>query len=134
MRLEPGDEEGPRGGAGVLALTIVYLIVLPCLAYSSFMSGLGPALGGQMTPEIQRSLHHGEQWLIGIAMGGPVLIAAVAFAGRLRRTGVVYLVIAALIGVVALVAVESGRSPAPAPTGPAVQTGCRTGSGKCRGG
>jgi hypothetical protein len=133
MRLEPG-EEGPRGGAGVVALTIVYLLTLPCLAYSSAISGLGPALGAPMTPEIHRSLVNGERFLVGVAVGGPVLIALVAFAGRLPRTGIVYLVIAGLIGIAALVAVASGSSPAPTPTGPVVQTGCRTGSGKCRGG
>jgi hypothetical protein len=133
MKLEPG-EQGPRRGAGVVALTIVYLLTLPYLAYSSAMAGLGPALGAPMTPEIHRSVVNGERLLAGVAIGGPVLIALVAYAGRFYRTGIVYLVIAGLIGVAALVAVASGSSPAPTPTGPVVQTGCRTGSGKCKGG
>jgi hypothetical protein len=63
-----------------------------------------------------------------VAVGGPALIAVAAFAGRLVRTGAVYLALAIVLGVLAIpFAAEAYRTlipsppPPPAPTMPRAQ-------------
>jgi hypothetical protein len=63
-------------------------------------------------------------------VGGPALIATVAFATRMARTGAVYVVLAVLLGALALpFAASANRTPALPPPPPSAPTICQEHSG-----
>lgn len=88
------------------------------------------------------ALHHraavAAALLAGVAVGGPVLIAVVAFVNRMARAGTVYVVLAVVLAVFAL-PFAAQNSPAPSRPSPSTSTPyvCQEHSGgdnRCPGG
>ncbi|WP_173062954.1 DUF6234 family protein [Phytohabitans houttuyneae] len=89
----------PSPPTAVVLLTVAWLLLLLGLGYAWFGTGMESwadhhSNSGARQDEIAKKAN---QLLLGLALtgvGGPVLIAVVAFAGRLRWTGVVFTVLA----------------------------------------
>jgi K+-transporting ATPase c subunit len=122
-------------------LTIMWVLVVLALTWRLFGIGLEQwsdqqSSEGSHADELDRKAYAALLLLIGAAVGGPVLIAIVAFIGRMAVTGAVYVALAVILGAFALpVAGRTHREPPPLPSpGPAI---CQEHSGsdtRCPGG
>ncbi|MEU4570476.1 DUF6234 family protein [Micromonospora sp. NPDC023956] len=139
--MEPSPSTRRRAGA-VALLTVLWLFTSLLLLGWTFAIGLeGWAEhhgGGGGPAETSRRGNLALLALYLTAAGGPVVIAVVAFAGRLVRTGAVYLSLALVLGALGLplgaAAVRELAPPPPVPSGP---VGCQEHSGgdsRCPGG
>lgn len=109
----------------VVLLTVAWLVLLVLLAYGWFGTGMESwadhhGNGGERLDEIAKK---GNRLVVGLALtsvAGPALIAAVAFAGRLRWTGVTFLLVAVLLGALTVPLAAAGwrelNPPQPVPT------------------
>jgi hypothetical protein len=127
---------------GVLVTTLLWLAGVAFCLYLTFGNGMR-AWAALDNAERVRELHRQSAyigfWLAAVAVGGPLLAAAFAMAGRLRKTTVAYLVLAVLmVPPAALVARDAHRTLHPLvvrPTAPS--THCQEHSGgeaSCPGG
>ncbi|MFI6231316.1 hypothetical protein ACIBCR_28870 [Micromonospora echinospora] len=140
--MEPSPPTHRRAGA-VALLTVLWLLAALALLGWTFAIGIqgwadqhgsggaDPAGAGRRGSGVLLALYL-------TAAGGPVVIAVVAFAGRLVRTGAVYLALALLLGAFGLPFGEAAARdlvpPPPVPSGPG---GCQEHSGgdtRCPGG
>lgn len=65
--------------------------------------------GGVRSDELVREGMSLTMALVAVAVGSPLLISVLAFVGRLRKTAVVYAVLAVLFGVLAIPFVTGGN-------------------------
>ncbi|HEX5541576.1 MAG TPA: DUF6234 family protein [Micromonospora sp.] len=133
----------PWAPAAVVLLTMVWVAGLLALLWWLFgigMEGWANSYDsdGARAAELARQSSQALLILAAVAVGGPILIAIVARAGELARTGVVYIVLAILLSLLALpVAAQAYRTVTPPPPPPAVPDGCQEHSGddtRCPGG
>ncbi|HEX5597207.1 MAG TPA: DUF6234 family protein [Micromonosporaceae bacterium] len=133
----------PWAPAAVVLLTIVWVVAL--LALTWWLFGIGMERWANSydsdrarAAELARQSSRALLILAAVAVGGPILIAIVARAGELVRTGVVYIVLAIVLGLLVLpVAAGAYRTVTPPPPPPAVPDGCQERSGgdtRCPGG
>jgi hypothetical protein len=127
----------------VTLLTIAWLLAVPALAWRCFGIGLQGWAdeqdnGGAHAAELRRQAATAALLLAGVAAGGPALLAVVAFAGRMVKTGAVYIVLTVLLSAPALVAAaEADRTLNPSPPPRPAPTFCQEHSGddtRCPGG
>jgi hypothetical protein len=75
--------------------------------------------GGAGSAALDQSAAAAATLLAGVAVGGPALIAVVAFAGRLARTSMVYVALTVVLGTLALLVMAGAERNRPAPADPA---------------
>ncbi|BFU47409.1 hypothetical protein KRMM14A1004_56460 [Krasilnikovia sp. MM14-A1004] len=127
----------------VALLTVGWVLATLALAWWWF--GIGMAMWADEQSDSGAhwaGLHHQEavaaMWLAGAAVGGPALIAVVAFATRMPKAGTVYVVLAVVLSVPVLpIVARAGHTLAPPPPPSPVPTVCQEHSGgdtRCPGG
>lgn len=109
-RIGRHDPRHPGWKAAIIVLTVVWLAAIAALVWLVFEAGLW--LWAESYDEDQGSLRAAEQldrlravgslWLAAVMVGGPVAIAIVARAGKLRRTALIYLLVAGLLALPAV--------------------------------
>jgi hypothetical protein len=133
----------PRWTSTTVGLLVVaWVLAFPAVVVWLFGIGMqgwaDQHSGTDRSAELQRSAAHALFTLAALISGGPALIAVVAFAGRLRRTGIVFTVLAVAGAVLAVpVAGEAFRTVEPAAPPPSAPTVCQEHSGgdtRCPGG
>ncbi|MDG4834670.1 DUF6234 family protein [Solwaraspora sp. WMMD1047] len=142
--MRTSTDVAPRWAAPTVALlTLAWLAATLALLWAAFAIGMEAwsdqhSNNGDRAEELGRRGSWAGLRLIAVALGGPLLIAAVAFAGRLVKTGVAYLFLAILVGALtAPLAMNSARNLAPEPPPPSAPGGCQEHSGgdtRCPGG
>jgi hypothetical protein len=133
----------PRWASNAVGLLILgWVLALPLVVVWLFGIGMqgwaDQHSGTDRSAELARSTATALVTLAALLSAGPAVIAMVAFAGRMRRTGVVFAVLAAAGSVLAIVvAGEAFRTVRPAPTPPSAPAVCQEYSGgdtRCPGG
>jgi hypothetical protein len=124
-------------------LTIVWVLAVLALAWRCFGIGMAGwadqhSNSGANSTELQHQAAAAVMWLAFVAVGGALLIATVAFATRLPRTGAVYVVLAFVLGALVLPAAASAdrtlTPSAPPSSAPAICQEHSGGDSECPGG
>jgi hypothetical protein len=142
--MRTSTEVTPRWAAPtVVLLTLGWLAATLALLWVVFAVGMDAwsdqhSNQGDRAEELGRRGSRAGLNLFLVALGGPLLIAAVAFAGRLVKTTAAYLFLAVVVGVLtAPLAMNTARTLTPEPPPPSAPGWCQEHSGgdtRCPGG
>lgn len=124
-----------RPALTVALLTIVWVLAMLTSAWRYFVIAMEAwadqhSNGGANSSEPRHQGAVAVMVLASVAVGGALVIATVAFATRLPRTGAVFVVLAFVLGALVLPHVASaGRTLTPPPPPPSGPGGCQEHSG-----
>jgi hypothetical protein len=123
-------------GTTVALMTTGWVLALLASVWWCFGIAMeGWADSGEHSAELDHRGATAATVLALVAVGGPALIAVVAFAGERGRIGAVYVVLALVLGVLALpVVAGTGGKPAPPTPTPSVCQEHSGGGNECPGG